>query len=48
MPRIVFGILYWYIRFVALPRRFGYTIEEEVEVLSDGTSITRLITVGNT
>lgn len=48
VPRIVFGVLYWYIRFVALPRRFGYTMEEEVDILTDGTSFTRLISVINT
>ena len=42
---ILFAILYWYLAFVALPRWYGYRVEEEVEVLSDGTSITKLINV---
>jgi hypothetical protein len=32
---------------VAVPRWKGYRVEEEVEVLSDGTSISRLIHVKN-
>lgn len=46
--RILFGILYWYIAFVALPRWYGYTVDEVVEVLSDGTSITKLVNVEKT
>jgi hypothetical protein len=42
---ILFGILYWYLCFVAIPKLKGYRVEEEVEVLSDGTSITRLVNV---
>jgi hypothetical protein len=42
---ILFGILYWYLAFVAIPHWYGYTVEEEVEVLSDGTSITKLVNV---
>lgn len=30
---------------MALPRWYGYTVEEEVDVLSDGTSVTKLINV---
>jgi hypothetical protein len=44
---ILFGIVYWYLAFVAIPSWYGYTVEEEVEVLSDGTSITRLVNVKN-
>ena len=44
---IVFAILYWYVAFVALPKWYGYRVEEEVEVLSDGTSITKLVNVKN-
>lgn len=44
---IGFGILYWYVQFVALPRWYGYHVEEEVEVGSDGTSLTRLVNVKN-
>jgi len=31
--------------FVALPRWYKYRIEEEVEILSDGTSVTKLVKV---
>ncbi|KAE9380677.1 amino acid transporter [Stipitochalara longipes BDJ] len=44
---LLFGVLYWYLAFVAIPKWYGYTVEEEVEVLSDGTSITRLVNVKN-
>lgn len=45
--RLLFGVLYWYLAFVAVPKWYGYRVEEEVEVLSDGTSITRLVNVKN-
>jgi len=45
--RLLFGVLYWYLAFVALPKWYGYRVEEEVEVLSDGTSITTLVNVKN-
>ncbi|KAJ5105810.1 methionine permease [Penicillium alfredii] len=40
---IVFAIIYWYVWTVVLPRWGGYRLEEEVETLDDGTSITKLI-----
>ncbi|KAL1969924.1 hypothetical protein VTN77DRAFT_7433 [Rasamsonia byssochlamydoides] len=40
---VLFGVLYWYVWTILLPRWGGYTLEEEVEVLDDGTSITKLI-----
>ncbi|KAF2495407.1 putative methionine permease [Lophium mytilinum] len=40
---LVFAVLYWYIWTVALPRWRGYTLEEKVEILPDGTSITKLV-----
>lgn len=43
--RIVFGLVYWYIWTVAIPRWRGYRLEEEYVVLKDGTSVTRLIKV---
>ncbi|TVY67469.1 Low-affinity methionine permease [Lachnellula suecica] len=42
---ILISVLYWYVWFVALPRWGGYRIEEEVAVLEDGTSITKLVRV---
>jgi hypothetical protein len=44
---LLFAVLIWYLAFVAVPRWRGYRVEEEVEVLSDGTSISRLIHVKN-
>jgi hypothetical protein len=44
---ILFGVLYWYLAFVAIPHWYGYRVEEEVDLLSDGTSITRLVNVKN-
>ncbi|KAJ9317004.1 hypothetical protein DTO271D3_2743 [Paecilomyces variotii] len=40
---ILFAVIYWYVWTVLLPRWRGYTLEEEVEVLEDGTSITKLV-----
>jgi hypothetical protein len=45
--RLLFAVLIWYLAFVAVPRWKGYRVEEEVEVLSDGTSIGKLIHVMN-
>lgn len=42
---IVFGVAWWAVVFWALPRWRGYRIEEEVAVLEDGTSVTRLVKV---
>ncbi|GKZ67805.1 hypothetical protein AnigIFM60653_001712 [Aspergillus niger] len=42
MGVIIFGILYWYVWTVLLPRWGGYKLEEEDEVLDDGTKITKL------
>ncbi|TPX18948.1 uncharacterized protein E0L32_011341 [Thyridium curvatum] len=39
------AILYWYIWTVAIPCWRGYRLEEETEVLKDGTSITKLVHV---
>ena len=41
--RIIFGILYWYVWTVILPRNGGYKLEEEKEILADGTSIIKLV-----
>ncbi|GIK01907.1 hypothetical protein Aspvir_005948 [Aspergillus viridinutans] len=35
---VLFGVIYWYIWTVLLPRWGGYRLEEEVDVLDDGTS----------
>lgn len=41
------AVLYWYVWFVVLPKWGGYHIEEEVAVLEDGTSITKLVRIKN-
>ena len=41
--RLVFGVLYWYVWTVVLPKWQGYRLEEEGEVLDDGTVITQLV-----
>ncbi|EAW21048.1 putative methionine permease [Aspergillus fischeri NRRL 181] len=40
---LLFGVVYWYVWTVLLPRWGGYRLEEEVNVLNDGTSITKLV-----
>ena len=42
---ILFGILYWYVWTLLIPRWRGYSLEEVVELLEDGTSITKLVQV---
>ncbi|EXJ95504.1 hypothetical protein A1O1_00626 [Capronia coronata CBS 617.96] len=39
----VFGIGYWFIWTIVLPRYSGYRLEEEADILGDGTTITKLI-----
>jgi hypothetical protein len=40
---LLFGVVYWYVWTVLLPLWGGYRLEEEVNVLDDGTSITKLV-----
>ncbi|KAM5446328.1 low-affinity methionine permease [Microsporum audouinii] len=42
---IVLSVVYWWIWTVVIPNRNGYRLEEEVEILPDGTSITQLVHV---
>ncbi|RDW67523.1 amino acid transporter-7 [Coleophoma cylindrospora] len=42
---IVFGICYWYVWTVWLPRRSSSTLEEIEAILDDGTTVTRLLQV---
>jgi hypothetical protein len=42
---ILFGFAYWYIWTVLLPRWNGYELEEAVDVLDDGTTITKFVTI---
>ncbi|KAL0932550.1 methionine permease [Colletotrichum truncatum] len=37
------GVLYWYLWTVFVPYLKGYTIEEQEEILEDGTKITKLV-----
>ncbi|MCJ1462619.1 hypothetical protein MMC07_001221 [Pseudocyphellaria aurata] len=41
----VFAVVYWYLWTVAVPRWRGYRLEEEFDVLEDGTSVTKLVKV---
>ena len=42
---ILSGILYWYIWTVFVPSLKGYTLEEETDILDDGTTVTTLTKV---
>jgi hypothetical protein len=39
---LLVATLYWYISTVALPRIFSYQMEERIETLDDGTTVTRI------
>ena len=45
MSSLVCGVIYWYLWTVLVPRLRGYRLEEEVGVLDDGTSVTKLVKV---
>ncbi|KAF7503329.1 hypothetical protein GJ744_003972 [Endocarpon pusillum] len=40
---ITFGVIYWFIWTIALPRCRGYRLEDEPDILGDGTTITKLV-----
>jgi hypothetical protein len=42
---LLFGVLYWYVWTVLLPQWGDYKLEEEKEILADGTSIIKLVPV---
>lgn len=42
---LVSGVIYWYLWTVLVPRLKGYPLEEEGEILPDGTSVTKLVKV---
>lgn len=46
LTRIILSIVYWWLWTIVIPNRNGYRLEEEIEILPDGTSITRLVHVG--
>lgn len=39
---LFFGISYWFVWTIALPRCRGYALEEKADILGDGTTITKL------
>lgn len=45
LTRIILSIVYWWIWTIVIPNRNGYRLEEEIEILPDGTSITQLVHV---
>ena len=45
LRRLICGVIYWYLWTVLIPRLRGYRLEEEDDVLQDGTSVTKLIKV---
>ncbi|KAK0638495.1 amino acid permease-domain-containing protein [Cercophora newfieldiana] len=42
---LLFGVLYWLVWTVLLPKWGGYRLEEAADVLDDGTTITKLVAV---
>ncbi len=47
MRSFVFGVIYWYLWTVLVPRLRGYSLEEEADMLEDGTSVTKLVKIKN-
>ena len=45
MRRLLCGVIYWYLWTVAIPRWRNYRLEEQTDVLEDGTTITQLVKV---
>jgi len=43
LGRLVFGVIYWFVWTIALPWYGGYRLEDEPDVLDDGTTITKLV-----
>ena len=43
--RLVCGIIYWYLWTVLVSRLRGYRLEEEADMLQDGTSVIKLVKV---
>lgn len=40
---LLFSIAYWYVWTTWLPKYRGYKLEDEYDILSDGTTITKLM-----
>lgn len=45
MHSLLCGVIYWYMWTVVVPRWRNYRLEEQTNVLEDGTSITQLVKV---
>ena len=43
--RLVCGVIYWFLWTVLIPHLRGYRLEEEANMLKDGTSVTKLVKV---
>ena len=43
MVRLIFGVIYWYVWTIVLPKYHGYELEEERHTLTDGTTMTKLV-----
>jgi len=42
---MLFGVIYWYVWTILIPRWKDYNLEEVTEVLDDGTTVTKLVHV---
>ncbi|KLU91639.1 hypothetical protein MAPG_10157 [Magnaporthiopsis poae ATCC 64411] len=42
---LAFGVIYWYLWTILIPRWRGYRLEEKTETLADGMTITKLVHV---
>ena len=40
---LIFSVIYWFVWFIVLPRYRGYKLEDESDILDDGTKVTRLV-----
>lgn len=45
ISRLLFGVVYWYLWTKLIPSLAGYHLEEENGLLSDGTTVTRLVKI---
>lgn len=44
---LTLALAYWYLWARLLPRWFNYRLEEQLDILDDGTTITRIVRVQN-
>jgi len=45
LHRILFGVLYWLLLTILLPKWGGYRLEETTDILKDGTTVTKIVRV---